>query len=218
LSRRTKHHLGLAGLNGACLAVAAVSGSAAGLPDRFSIVTAYLCLGLLCTGLAIGPIRAIGNGRPTVNNYLRRDIGIWAGLTGLAHLVIATALSMSPEYMGAFVTIANTPLSEAVRTALFTWGTIAGLVVGVLLLILLAVSNDKTLQWLGIRWWKRVHRLSYLAFALTAAHGLAFQALESRAGSLIALVVLGTLAIFVLQMTGVRRVRNSAQRNAGNTR
>jgi sulfoxide reductase heme-binding subunit YedZ len=216
--KRTRHHFTLAGLNGACLAVAAVSGSAAGLADRFSIVTAYLCLGLLCAGLAIGPIRAIRSGRPTVNNYLRRDIGIWAGLTGLAHLVIATALSMSPEYMEAFVTIANTPPSEAVRTALFMWSTIAGLVVGVLLVILLALSNDRTLQWLGIRWWKRVHRLSYLAFALTVAHGLAFQALESRAGSLITLIVMGTLAIFVLQISGVRRIRKSAQPNAGSTR
>jgi sulfoxide reductase heme-binding subunit YedZ len=215
---RTRHHFTLAGLNGGCLAIAAVSGSAAGLADRFSIVTAYLCLGLLCAGLAIGPIRAIRSGRPTVNNYLRRDIGIWAGLTGLAHLVIATALSMSPEYMEAFVAIANTPPSEAVRTALFTWSTIAGLVIGVLLLILLALSNDRTLQWLGIRWWKRVHRLSYLAFALTAAHGLAFQVLESRPAGLVALVVLTTLAIFVFQITGVRRVRKSAQRNAGSTR
>ncbi len=216
--KRTKHHLVLAGINGACLAAAAVAGPAVQLPDRLSIVSAYLCLGLLCAGLAIGPIRAIRTGRPTINNYLRRDIGIWAGVTGLAHLFIATTLSMTPEYMQTFVDITDVPPSHAARAALFAWSTIAGFLVGVVLLTLLGLSNDKTMQWLGVHWWKRLHRMSYLAFFLTTAHGLAFQALESRNRGLIALVVFTGLSILVLQTTGVRRVSRSAQRNAGNTR
>ncbi len=216
--RRVKHHLVLAGINGACCAAAVMSGPTTQLSDRLSIVTAYLCLGLLCTGLAIGPVRAIRTGRPSVNNYLRRDIGIWAALTGLAHLAIATALSMTPEYMQIYVNIANIPPSQIIREALFTWGTIAGLVVGVVLLLLLGLSNDRSLRWLGVRRWKRLHWTSYLAFALTAAHGLAFQALESRTRGLIAVVLIASVTVLILQMTAIRFVRISAQRNAGNTR
>lgn len=216
--RRITHHLALAGINGAALAAAMVSGPAEQWPDQVSIVTAYLCLGLLCAGLAIGPARAFRTGRPSVNLYLRRDIGIWAALTGLAHLVIATALSMTPGYMETFVDNAGVPPSQVIRMELFTWSTIAGLVVGVLLLVLLGLSNDKSLRWVGPRWWKRLHRLSYLAFALTAAHGIAFQALESRTGALIAVVILASLVVLVLQITGSFSVRQSAQLKAGNTR
>lgn len=194
----------LACINGACLAAAASTGPALQLLDRFSIVSAYLCLGLLCAGLAIGPIRAIRTDRSSINNYLRRDIGIWAALIALTHLVIATALSMTPEYMETFVNSAEVAPSQATRAALFTWSTIAGLLVGILLLILLGLSNDKAVRWLGLRWWKRLHRMSYLAFALTIVHGLAFQALESRNRALIALVVVASLAVLVLQMTGYR--------------
>jgi len=218
LSRRIKHHLALAGINGACFAAAAVGPSAL-LADRFSIVSAYLCLGLLCAGLAIGPIRAIRTGRPSINIYLRRDIGIWAALIALLHLVIATALSMTPEYMAAFVDIFDIPPSQAIRAALFAWSTITGFLVGIVLLILLALSNDMAMRWLGLRWWKRLHRMSYLAFALTIFHGLAFQTLESRNRALIALVIVASLAVLGLQMTGYRFfARKSDQRNAGNTR
>jgi len=33
---------------------------------------------------------------------------------------------------------------------------------------------------IGQRWWKRLHRLSYIVFTLTILHGLGFQVLESR--------------------------------------
>ena len=79
---RRQHHLILAGLTAAALSIAAFAGSAEDSVDRISIVTAYLCLALLCVGLIIGPARAIRTGKPVTNNYLRRDVGIWAALAG----------------------------------------------------------------------------------------------------------------------------------------
>ena len=42
----------------------------------------------------------------------------------------------------------------------------------------LALSNDKSIQLLGPRRWKNLHRLSYAIFAITILHGFMVQALE----------------------------------------
>ena len=99
--------------------------------------------------------------------------------------------------------------SEVVRMALFSWGTIAGLIVAVVLLFLLMLSNDVALRTIGMRWWKRLHRASYLAFLLTALHGLAFQVLESRAAGWIALVLAASIAVLAMQIKGAGSVRRN---------
>jgi sulfoxide reductase heme-binding subunit YedZ len=207
---RWLHHLILAGLSLCPLAVAAVGGPVDQVLDRLSITSAYLFLALLCAGLSVGPLRALKSGRPTLNSHLRRDIGIWAALAGLLHLYLAMVASMTPEYMALFVDIANPAPSAAVRRELYSWSVIAGLVVGVLLLVLLTLSNDKSLRLLGSRWWKRLHRSSYIAFVLTVLHGFAFQVLESRTWSLILLLAAATLGIMVLQVRGARAVKKAS--------
>ncbi len=215
--RRTHHHLILAGLAGLSVGAAAVGGPAGSALDRVSIVTAYLCLALLCTGLAIGPVHTLRTSRPLLNNYLRRDVGIWAAVAGLVHLCVATVQSMTEQYMATYVDVTDVLPPERIRAELFTWSTIAGLVIGVVLLILLGLSNDRALRWLGTRSWKRLHRVSYVAFVLTVLHGLAFQVLESRTWSLIALVLVASLAVLTVQLAAARAVRRTAQRKAGST-
>lgn len=216
--RRLHHHLILTGITALMLVIAAFAGPVEDLIDRFSIVTAYLCLGLLCTGLVIGPVRAVHTGRPTTNNYLRRDVGIWAALTGLVHLVVGTVESMTPIYRQAYVTVADPWPSVLVRTELFVWGTIAGLIVGAVVLLLLLLSNDRALRLLGVRWWKRLHRTSYLAFVLTVLHGLAFQVLESRNAGLIAMVLAASLAVLTMQIKGASSVRENKRNQISQSR
>ena len=48
----------------------------------------------------------------------------------------------------------------------------------ILFLMLLLLSNDRSLRRLGPKWWKRLQRSSYVAIALTFYHGFAFQYLE----------------------------------------
>jgi DMSO/TMAO reductase YedYZ heme-binding membrane subunit len=116
---------------------------------------------------------------------------------------------MTPIYMQTYVNAPGLRPSEVVRMALFSWGTIAGLIVAAVLLLLLMLSNDVALRTIGMRWWKRLHRTSYLAFLLTALHGLAFQVLESRAAGWIALVLAASIAVLAMQIKGVGRVRGS---------
>lgn len=207
MRQRVKRHIALATATGICFVVAALRGSAAGSTDRLSIVSAYICLALLCWALSVGPMRAVTTGRPIINAYLRRDLGIWAALTGLVHFVLANLLSMNDGYLDTYVNFASFPPSAEIRSQLYNMGTIAGFVVAVLFLLLLALSSDRMIRVVGIRWWKRLQRASYLTFIFTSAHAFAFQILEAREWLLIAVVIIASVAVLTAQIFGIVAVR-----------
>ena len=195
MNHRLRNHLGLAALSVGGAVVAAAAGNEATAPDRVSIVTAYQCLLLLAVALLIGPWQSRRTGRPVLNSHLRRDIGIWAGLTGLAHFWLGNQLSMNFEYLGVWVNDPNLTPGPAVREELYMWGTIAGYVVAVLILLLLALSSDRMLKWAGAKWWKRLQRSAYAMFVLTVAHAFIFQVIESRAWLWVAVVTVTALVV-----------------------
>lgn len=193
----------------ACLVVLVAAwgvGESDGALDRVSLVSAYLFLALISVVLLIGPLRAVQTGRTLGNHMVRRDVAIWAAFTGLVHLVAGVAQSMTPQYLEVFVTHAAVPPSAAMREAYFFWSAIVGFVVGILLVILLLLSNNWSLTLIGQRWWKRLHRLSYIVFALTFVHGLGFQILESRSWIGYVLVVTIMLVVCIAQVRGIRAV------------
>ena len=212
MNHRLKNHGVLALISVICFGRAAAAGPAGAELDNFSIVSAYLCLLLLVVVLLIGPWYVAVNGRASANIYLRRDIGIWAALSGLVHFFLANVLAMNYEYLGIFVENAAAPPSAEVRGELYAWGTISGYVVAVFFLVLLGLSSDRTLRFIGLKWWKRIQRISYVVFILTCAHGFAFQVLESREMFWIAAVGCVILVALTGQMYGIAAVR---QRRAG---
>jgi len=183
--------------------------------DRVSLLTAWQFLLLLAVVLLIGPVRLLRRGRVRANMYLRRDLGIWAGITGLMHLFAGIGESMTPGYMVEFVNVATGEVGATLRLQLFTWGTIVGLVVGVMALLLLILSNDAAIRRLGVRWWKGLHRVSYALFALTAGHAIAFQVLESRVRWAMIVTVLLICMVVAIQLVGVAAVRRRRQRRRG---
>lgn len=206
-SRRWRHHGVLALISFLAIALIVPFGSGGVLLDGLSLATAYLCLIFMAVALSLGPLRVMRSNPLASNIYLRRDIGIWSGVTGLVHLFVATELSMSQRYMQLFVNISTNSLPDTTRAELFSWGSIAGFVVGIFVLILLVLSNDKILRLIGPIGWKRLQRLAYPAFILTVLHGLAFQALESRPIIAIGIVMAAFIGVVVMQISGVRAVR-----------
>ena len=201
---------GLVGLVTSAVMISALTiGPPSGRWDRLSIVSAYVCLILYAWTLVIGPIRVLRNRPPQLNLYLRRDIGIWAAFSGLLHLLIGTDVAMSPVYLGKFVTVVDGFASAEMRSGLFSWGSVTGFVAGLIFLLLLALSNDYVLRWLGPKWWKRLQRSSYTAFFLFVLHGYAFQALERRAWPLVGTLVAVTVAVLGLQIRGARATRHA---------
>ncbi len=207
MNRRLKNHVALAALTAICLGVAAASGPAAAVADQLSIVSAYLCLFLLGVALLIGPFHAIRKGKPLAHSYIRRDIGVWAALNGLLHFYLANILSMNYEYLGIYVENATAPPSVAMRSDLYNWGTILGYVVAVLFIVLLALSNDWIVRKIGLKWWKRLQRVSYFGFIFTCAHAFAFQILESREALWVCVVLLVTVLVFVGQSFGIAAIK-----------
>ena len=202
LPRRLLHFTGLAIFSLIIYACVVFASSATTL-DQLSVTTAYICVLLMATALLIGPSRVLRSGAPNpVNIYMRRDIGIWAALSGLAHLILGTVQSMNAAYISQYVEINNAVPSESARLELFLWGSVTAFVVGILLLLLLSLSSDAALRVLGTRWWKRLQRFAYLAFVLTVFHGLMFQVLEGRSISLIVLLAMIFIAVLLVQVAG----------------
>src|SRR5215471_3115707 len=86
--RRVWRHCLLAVTSGLVMAgVSGPLGSGDGL-HRASMASAYASLVMFAATLVIGPLNVL-RGRPNpVSSYLRRDIGIWAGLLALVHVVV----------------------------------------------------------------------------------------------------------------------------------
>lgn len=204
LRRRLVHHAALATGSVLVGAVAAGLDTSQGWSSQLSFATAWICLVYMAVALVIGPVTARRRGSAPLNNYLRRDVGIWCALTGLAHFFLGVDQSMNPVYLARYVTTDQGLVAPEVAQQFFTWGSIAGLVVAVIILVPLCISSDFMLRRLGPVWWKRLQRTAVWAFGFTIAHGLAFQLLESRSAAWIALLVGLSLAVIALRLSGRR--------------
>ena len=159
------------------------------------MATAWLSLVLMCTALMIGPLRRI-DGRPSpISMYRRRDLGIWAALIGLVHFVAGNAVAMNERYLSLFVRDAVLAPSQSAREAIFSGSSILGTVVGVVFVLLLAISSDWAMHRLGPRLWKSLQRSALFAFWLTVAHGVGFQVLEGRILPLLILVAAALVVV-----------------------
>lgn len=206
---RTYRHLSLAMLTAGLMWLAASVGPAAGAGDRVSLTTSWICMVLLSAALLIGPLHAKRIGRPLLNHLPRRDIAVWGAIAGLIHFGLAFKYSMNMEYMATFIDGALRAPAPAVRRSLYFWSVIGGLVIAALFALLMALSSNLALRIVGAKWWKRLQRTSYAAFALTAAHGFVFQLIEARNAALVLLFVALVAAVLGGQIIGTLAVRRT---------
>lgn len=199
---RAARQLSMAAVAAITLLVAAATAPPGTGLARISLASAWLSLLAISAALALGPLRLLAGGEPMLNSMARRDLGIWAALTGLLHLYAGTVESMNTAYLGHYVA------GEASRQQLFNWGASLGFAAGLLLLMLLLLSSNLALRLLGVRWWKRLQRLAYAMLLLTAVHGLLFQLLERRAAWAVLLLVLASAGLAMLQLLAWRRWRD----------
>jgi sulfoxide reductase heme-binding subunit YedZ len=158
----------------------------------------------MTVALIIGPLRRARGEVVPANIYIRRDLGIWAALLGFLHFYAGNVVAMNQVYIGTFVRGPLAPPIESLRNQLFSWGSILGLIIAIIFLVLLAISSDRALRWLKVSRWKKIQRSSHVALWLTVIHGVAFQLLEARFIPLVFLVVMA-IAIFAVQLRGRRK-------------
>lgn len=173
---------------------------------RLSMATAYVSLVLLALTLMVGPWNKL-RGRPNpVSGYLRRDIGIWAGMLGIVHVVLGLQMHLGGKMWLYFLPERNA-LTFPLRIDLFGFANYTGLVSTLILIMLLGLSNNASLRAFGASRWKSLQRWNYAGALLVVAHGVAYQILEKRTiGFLVAFAVIVVLAA-AIQFAGFRLMK-----------
>lgn len=181
-----------------------------------SMASGYVGLLVLSIVLVVGPWNVLWGRANPVSTDLRRDLGIWAGVLGLIHVVTGLQVHFRGRMWLYFLDPSGRPQHIPLRHDLFGLANLAGLGATLVLLMLLALSNDLSLRGLGARRWKSLQRWNYAYLALVIAHTAAYQVVTERARLFVAVSAVMVCAVIVAQMAGIRlnvlRTRRSAAR------
>lgn len=168
---------------------------------QFSFATGYVALGLLTFTLLIGPANLLLRKRNPVSSDLRRDVGIWAAIGSVVHVIFGLQVHGSgrvSDFLDYFVASDGSPRLNSFGLANWT-----GLVALVIVVGLLALSSDFALRKLKARPWKRLQRLNYALFALVILHAFFYGALLRMTSPFTLLLSVSVIAVFVGQAVGV---------------
>jgi len=170
----------------------------------WSMATGYTSIVLLGITLVIGPLNLIKGNHNPVSTDLRRDIGIWCGMIGIAHVVVGIQVHMGNIWLY-FVKAVDGADAYLLRRDLFGFANYTGLIAAVVLTLLLLLSNDLSLRLLKPKRWKNLQRWSYAGFVLILAHSVMYQVIEKRNAVIISIFALVTIIPMAFQMIGFRR-------------
>ena len=204
LPRIWRHHLLLFLLSFVSVAVLYQTRPYPDVLSRASFATAYPALALLATTLLIGPWNLLRSRANPVSSDLRRDIGIWAGMVGVLHAGVGQFVHLRGRPWLYYV-YGPTEHHHGMRHDLFGLANYTGALGTLVLILLLATSNDFSLRRFGTRKWKQLQRWNYAVFALVAVHSFAFQGVEKQKVQWVITVGACVLAALALQIAGVVR-------------
>lgn len=200
--RRVRNHaaLGTASL-GAAWAVFAGIGSNDPI-FRVSIATAYVALMLLIITLGFGPYAALKGRRYPVSTDVRRDFGIWSALVAIVHVVAGLQVHLRGKMWEYFVR----PIKGVLLPRIDPFGAAnyTGLVAALILVALLATSNDASLRRLGAAKWRSLHALVTWGLVLTLLHAVTYQFIEKRLWETVVLLLVVSIAAVWLRIVRIR--------------
>jgi sulfoxide reductase heme-binding subunit YedZ len=163
--------------------------------------TGYLSLALLALSLVIGPVNLLLKKSNPLSTYFRRDLGIYAGILALLHCITGLFVHLRGQMWQYF--FYKTDQGYTLRFDDFGWANETGLFAGLLVILLLATSNDYSIKKLKPLKWKNIQRLSYLMFALVLIHCLYYRIVGNNLDRVYSLYlpILGLILCF--QLTGI---------------
>jgi len=211
--RVVAHHLPLAAASAlAVVVLVALSPRHGELSvQQLAAPTGDVALALLGLTLLVGPANLLLGRQNPVNSYLRRDIGTWTAIFSLIHVIVGFQGHTDKVFgfVDYFVAAGRPRLDS------FGLGNWTGLAATVIVVLLLAISTDRSLRQLKARGWKRLQRLNYLLFALVVLHAVYYGALR-RTGSAYTFVLLATVnAVVIGQAVGITLWRQRQLRPRG---
>jgi sulfoxide reductase heme-binding subunit YedZ len=205
-SRLWRHHLPLGLLSALIIGLLYVTRPYPDVLTRLSFATAWPALVLLTVTLTIGPWRTLTRKSPVLSLDLRRDIGIWAGILGVLHAGIGQCVHLRGRPWLYYIYEKTQEHLLPVRHDMFGFSNFTGLFAALILLTLLATSNDASLRKLSLPGWKSLQRWNYACFALTALHTFGYlMGIESLKWAWIAMASLCVAITAMLQYMGWRR-------------
>lgn len=205
--RLVVHHLPLLAASAIAVLLLYITRPYRDVLSRASFATAYPAIALLVATLLIGPFNVLRKARNPISSDLRRDIGIWAGILGIAHSVIGQTVHLRGRPWLYYVYERRQRHTFPFRHDLFGFANYTGLISALVLLTLLATSNDYSLRALGTPQWKKLQRWNYLGFLLAAAHAIAYQVSEKQRIPFVLTVATGIGITLVLQAAGYLKRR-----------
>jgi sulfoxide reductase heme-binding subunit YedZ len=168
------------------------------------MATAYAGLIFFAVSLWLGPWNVLRMRPNPVSFDLRRDVGIWTGILAIVHTAIGLTVHLRGRMWMYFFKRLH-PLS--MQDTQFGFANFTGLAAALLFLMLLAISNDFSLRTLKANRWKSLQRWTYVAFVLTAAHGIAYQLIEKRHVLWVLVFALVMSAVTAGQIFGYVRIQ-----------
>lgn len=177
--------------------------------SRASFATAYPALLLLTATLLIGPWNLFRRKPNPVSSDLRRDLGIWTGTVSILHAAIGQFVHLRGRPWLYYIYGPNERHSLPFRHDLFGTANYTGLGGFLIIIALVATSNDYSLRALGTAQWKQLQRWNYAVFALTAVHAVAYLVIEQQNYLFVAVIVSSLTIAIVFQAAGyaIRRTQ-----------
>ena len=195
-TRLLRHHIPLFLLS--FISVAALYGTRSyrDVISRASFATAYPAIVLLASTLLIGPWNWLRKKPNPVSSDLRRDLGIWAGILSIVHTGVGQCVHLRGRPWLYYV-YGPTEHHHAfpLRHDAFGFANYTGALGALLVIALLATSNDYSLRKLGTRGWKSLQRWNYALFALAGAHALLYQEGVEKQEKLFVFLVVASIAL-----------------------
>ena len=176
---------------------------------RISISTGYVSLLLLVFCMSIGTWHLLKDRRRgPVHVDLRRDVGIWAGALGLVHVAIGLFIHVPRDSVRNviynFVVPPRLESASFLRLGPFGIANHVGLLATILVILLLAISNDAATRKLGSRRWKFWQRSTCVVLGLLVIHSVLYQLVEHRPPVFVAAFVLVIVFAAAAQLVGTR--------------
>jgi sulfoxide reductase heme-binding subunit YedZ len=176
------------------------------------MATAYAGLVFLAASLWLGPWNVLRRRPNPISFDFRRDVGIWTGILAIVHTVIGLTVHLRGRMWMYFFEGLN-PLK--LQNTQFGFANFTGLAAALLFLMLLIISNDLSLRALKTNRWKSLQRWTYVAFVLTAAHGIAYQSIEKRHVPWVLVFALVMAAVAAGQLLGFVQVQRGMRLGQG---
>ena len=203
--RRTLRHVVFFVLGSAVIQTVFEIGSHDSDTDLMSMGAAYAGLFFLVAALMEGPWRILTGRETPLSSYLRRDLGIWAGVFGLLHVYVGFLVYYDAQILRYFFTVAEDGSIYGVRFDAFGLANYVGLIAAIVVIVLMSISNDWSIRKLKAVKWKKIQRWSYAAGVLTVTHGFLYQVYEDRMMLYVGILIAATALPLCMQFLGWRK-------------